>query len=124
MKTRQQVLAGMIAGLLAVCSLTSNAQDRCGTMPVLQAAFNNDPSLQRRFEQQEIQLQQTIAARRNNPAARENAVLVVPVVFHIVLPNPAIVTDAQVQAQLDTLNKIYAGTNADTSRIPAWFKPL
>ncbi|MBS1565945.1 MAG: hypothetical protein JST39_16265, partial [Bacteroidetes bacterium] len=80
MKTSQQVLAGIIIGVLAVCSMTAAAQDRCGTMPNLEATFRNDPSAQKRFEQQELQLQQLIAARRNNPGAKEAAVLTVPVV--------------------------------------------
>jgi hypothetical protein len=50
--------------------------------------------------------------------------LVVPIVFHIVLTNPALVTDAQIQAQLDTLNRDFAGTNGDSVNIPSYFKPL
>jgi len=124
MKTRQCALAGILIGMLAAYSVTIKGQDRCGTMPALEIAFKSDPTLKKRFEQQEIELQQLITARRNNPAARENATLTVPVVFHIVLPNPAVVTDTQIQAQIDVLNKIYAGLNADTVRIPARFKPL
>src|SRR5882757_1212968 len=127
MKTVVRTLAGIMAVLLSFASMNVLAQehpDRCGTMPVLEAAFKADPTLKTRFEQQEIQLQQFIAARKNNPAAKEAATLTVPVVFHIVMPNPAVVTDAQVQAQIDTLNKIYGGLNADSIRIPSYFKSL
>lgn len=124
MKTIQCALTGIITGMLALFSVTAQGQDRCGTMPALEAAFKNDPALRARFEQQELDLQRFIATRKNNPAAKEAATLTVPVVFHIVLPNPSVVTDAQLQAQIDVLNKIYAGANADTVKIPARFKPL
>jgi len=48
----------------------------------------------------------------------------IPIVFHLVLQNPNLVSDTQVQAQLDTLNIDFAGLNADSVRIPATFKPL
>ena len=40
--------------------------------------------------------------------------VVIPVVVHIVLPNPASVTDAQVQQQIDKLNLDFSGLNADS----------
>jgi len=124
MKRTSRALSGIIAGLLAFCSITVNAQDRCGTMPLLEANFKKDPSLKARFEQQENQLQRLIAARISSPSARVEATLTVPVVFHIVMAYSGDVTDAQVKAQLDTLNKIYAGLNADSARIPPHFKSL
>ena len=124
MKTIQSALTGILIGMLAVYSVKTQGQDRCGTMPALEAAFKKDPALKTRFELQELELQRIIAARKNNPAARDAATLTVPVVFHIVLPDPSDVTDAQLQTQIDVLNKIYGGLNADTVKIPARFKPL
>jgi hypothetical protein len=51
-------------------------------------------------------------------------VYTVPVVFHVVLSDPGSVSDADIQAQLDTLNHDYAGSNADSSKVPAYFKSL
>jgi hypothetical protein len=49
------------------------------------------------------------------------AVVTVPVVVHIVLPNPFIVTDADVQAQIDRLNLDFAGINLDSTNVPSQF---
>jgi hypothetical protein len=43
--------------------------------------------------------------------------VVIPVVVHIVLPNPASVTDAQVQQQVDKLNLDFSGLNADSTNL-------
>lgn len=101
-------------------------EERCGTMQRLQERLERDPALRTRFEEQRNSfnrmVQERTAAAGN--ANREAAVYTIPVVFHIVLPNPSVVTDAQIQAQLDTLNKDYAGINGDTTQIPSYFKPL
>jgi hypothetical protein len=52
------------------------------------------------------------------------AITYVPVVVHIVLPNPYLVTDADVIAQLNQLNLDFAGTNADSTNVPAEFAAL
>jgi len=57
-------------------------------------------------------------------AQRTNATYTIPVVVHVVMSNPSTVTDAQVQSQIDVLNEDYAGLNADSTRIPAAFKPF
>ncbi|MGZ3860440.1 MAG: M43 family zinc metalloprotease [Flavisolibacter sp.] len=55
---------------------------------------------------------------------RLNAVVMIPVVVHIVLPNPYGITDADVQAQLDRLNQDFAGTNPDSTNVPPAFLAL
>lgn len=109
-------------------SLQATAQqhpDRCGTMQLLESTLSNNPMLKQQFNNNLLQLQQEVSRRIAQPNARANAATVyIPVVFHIVMTNPAVVTDAQLQAQLDTLNKDCAGQNADSSKIPAAFKPL
>jgi hypothetical protein len=72
----------------------------------------------------EKKLGQAINERRTNANARTAAIIDIPVVFHIVTNNQATVSDAMIQAQLDTLNKDWGGMNADSSKIPAAFKAL
>src|SRR6478735_2897739 len=100
--------------------------DRCGTMQVLEEQFKRDPAFKKRFEQQRISFNNAAASRtysvQNNQ--RTEAIATIPVVFHVVLPNGATVTDQQIQAQVDTLNKDYGGTNGDSVNIPSYFKPL
>jgi len=55
---------------------------------------------------------------------RLNAIVTIPVVVHIVLPNPYVVSDEDVQAQIDRLNLDFAGMNGDSSNASATFLAL
>ncbi|MFM2138124.1 MAG: hypothetical protein RJA57_431 [Bacteroidota bacterium] len=61
-----------------------------------------------------------------DPSARlTGSVIRIPVVVHILYNSPAEnISDAQVSAQIAVLNDCFRKTNADTSKIPAWFRPL
>jgi hypothetical protein len=103
----------------------SFAQNRCGTMEMLAGQFRRDPALQIRFDNQEETLQRIVNQRvASGKTLRITGPVTIPVVFHIVLRQPNQVTDAQVMAQLDTLNKDYAGINANDSRISDAFKAV
>lgn len=116
--------------LISYCALAAQAQqkeavDRCGTMAAQESAFKRNPTLKTRFDKSVQQLKQIADRRAVQSVLREDgAPIYIPVVFHIVLTNPNTVTDAQVKAQLDTLNVDYAGLNADSTKIPAAFKAL
>ena len=101
-------------------------QEKCGTMQRLEERLSRDPALRARFEEQREQFNRIVQQKSavSASANKVDAVYTIPVVFHVVLANPAVVTDAQLQAQIDTLNKEYAGINGDSSRIPSYFKPL
>jgi hypothetical protein len=45
----------------------------------------------------------------------------VPVVVHIVLPNPFLVTDADIQAQIDRLNLDFSGLNPDSTNAEQFY---
>jgi hypothetical protein len=121
---------GIITALMTLgMAFAANAQqipvDRCGTMEVLQLAMEKDPSLKESFERTQTQISQDVKARLANPTARENAAsVIIPIVFHIVMTDQTKVTDAQIMDQLTALNNDYAGLNADSTIIPAAFKPL
>src|SRR5690349_21084402 len=94
--------------LLNIAFAGLNAQDsirRCGSVERLEEKFNRSPALKARFEQQRLEFNNLVRSQRASALRLEGGIYYIPVVFHIVLPNPAIVTDAQVKAQLDTLNK-------------------
>src|SRR5438034_11764506 len=82
---------------------------RCGSMDLLEYNFKRNPDLKLRFETQKVRLQEAIQARiaQAQTLRTESTITYVPVVFHIVMHNPALVTDVQLQAQLDELNKDY-----------------
>ena len=126
MKTSQLTRSVILSALFFFTIANLYAQNRCGTMPLLEKRFERNPSLRASFEKREIELKQVIQQRiQNKKAQRELAgTLVIPVVFHIVMQDPSSVTDAQILAQLDTLNRDYSGTNGDSVRIPSYFKPF
>ena len=106
-------------------SLNAQQKGRCASMQLLESSFAKDPLLKARFNNSKSQLRLAVAQRLTQPSARiAAATIYIPIVFHIVLTDPTVVTDAQIQAQLDTLNKDFAGLNADSVNIPAAFKPL
>lgn len=109
------------------CSLLSFGQSaapaRCATDTRLQKKLNTSAQLRTQFEaarktfarsvQQQIQAKSLL---RQGPAT-----YTIPVVFHIVLSNPASVTDAQINDQLTQLNTCFAAEN-DQSAILAGFR--
>ncbi|OQP61569.1 hypothetical protein A3860_32045 [Niastella vici] len=95
-------------------------------MPVLENNFKRNPTLRSQYELQNQNIR--IAALQRKALSQqlriEGTTYYIPIVFHIVLTNPNLVTDAMVQAQVDQLNRDYGGVNPDSTLIPSWFKPL
>ena len=107
-------------------------QQQCATMDRLEANFKQNPTLRKTFDRQ-LQTFNKIADARAaklqnlNNASKEygsTATYIIPIVFHIAVADQSLVTDAQIMAQLDVLNKTYAGTNSDASGLPSYFKPI
>jgi hypothetical protein len=48
-------------------------------------------------------------------------IVTVPVVVHIVLPNPFLVTDADIQSQIDRLNLDFSGLNPDSTNAEQFY---
>jgi hypothetical protein len=91
---------------------------RCGASEHLAELLKQDPSLKSRMQADEENLnRQTILKiqeRNSNKAgARLNAIVTIPVVVHILLPDPQVITDADVNWQINKLNEDFGGTNAD-----------
>ena len=68
--------------------------------------FQTDPAARARFENTQRMLTDRINTVLNNQL-RTQAIVTIPVVVHIAISNPALVTDETVQKQLDTLNFYY-----------------
>lgn len=102
----------------------SDKRHRCGTQFVIEQQYKKNPNLKKIVAEERARL--TAAALQQNALikARTNSTLTVAVVVHVVLPDPTIVSDAQIQSQLDALNTDYAGLNGDSNRIPTAFKPF
>jgi hypothetical protein len=117
--------------IMCILSRATSAQvkpviERCGTLTRLEKIFERDPAGKTKFEEQRDEFNRAVRERTflSQVPGRVTSTYVIPVVFHVVLTDPSQVTDAQIFAQLDVLNKDYSGTNADSSHIPSFFKPL
>jgi hypothetical protein len=121
---KKYIFTGFLITFLLTLSAHLRAQDRCGTMELLNLRFTKQPSLKIMFDQRELQLKQAIRQRTTGKLQKTTAAVTIPVVFHIVSNNQSVITDAQIMAQLDTINRDYAGTNGSSSRVPAHFRSL
>lgn len=103
-------------------------QRLCGTEIAVQEQIKENPSLQVLRDKVDARNRSKISAIKLNRATAKTTnvynTVTIPVVVHIVLTDPTIVTDAQVQSQIDVLNKDYAAINTDTSILPAVWKSL
>ncbi|HRQ50403.1 MAG TPA: M43 family zinc metalloprotease, partial [Agriterribacter sp.] len=124
----------IMAGLCFYMAVSGLAQQqprpvRCVTGSVMERYFQKYPRDKVIFENTQLAFQQKYEAVRRAKKAlpvqqRLGAIVTIPVVVHIIMDNPALVTDEQVQSKIEVLNADYAGDNADSINIPAAFKPL
>ena len=121
-----------IVSILLLCntsrSLAQHTQlsKQCGAMLVLEQAFEENSSLITKFRNQTVDFQRSVEKQMAGLPFSDlpGGAIYVPIVFHIVLTDPNIITDAQVQAQLDVLNNDFGGNNSDSVMLPPAFKPL
>lgn len=94
---------------------------RCGTWAAFENNLKNDPVFRAQYERGLQEYQASLEDLKNGRVSgtmRTSALpdsVVIPIVVHIVLPNPNIVTDADVQFFINRLNTDYAGRNADST---------
>ena len=97
---------------------------RCSTTEYYQNLFQSTPSLKPRFEAN----QRRLSINSISPSPLRITALddTITVVIHVVgtASMQSLVTNAVIQSQIDVLNEDYQGKNADSTRIPAAFKPL
>lgn len=95
-------------------------------MDLLNEKFKRNPALKAVFEKKQASLFNLVQFRQKNKLTEKTLAnpIAIPIVFHIVMKNPGLVSDDQIIAQLDTLNKDYAGLNGDSVRIPSYFKSV
>ncbi len=110
----KKVFLFLIGMSLSFFSFDIIAQSKkCATMTNLEKRMIQDPSLRQRMEESEIHTQKWIST--NSDYKRTAQVITIPVVVHV-LWNDSIqnVSDAQIQSQIDVLNKDFRFLNADT----------
>jgi hypothetical protein len=95
-------------------------------MEVLNRHLNADPVARQRYESQ-LAAFNTKVKQQTSQQQRLRLTLAnttVPVVIHIVLPDPSVVTDAQINQQMQILNATFNGTQSDAGNIPSYFAGL
>ncbi len=85
---------------------------RCFTMERVQQYLQTNPSA--KLLTRQALSTTTIKSIGTHRDAGVKDIISIPVIFHIVLPNPYIITDAVVKSQIDELNLAFSGLNADS----------
>ena len=93
---------------------------RCATDQHVQMLFKAFPEKKRLAEQ----LSKLPPNKALRSMSRLQSIVYLPVVFHIVLPNPYLISDAVVQSQIDAMNRDFSGLNPDTTNLPAAFEAV
>ena len=73
--------------------ITGNSKDRCATIEAMDKIFRNNPNAKIIFEKNQAALEKKYKDRisklsASNNLLRTQAIVTIPVVVHIVLPNP------------------------------------
>lgn len=115
----------LLSLILAASATAQVKEDRCGTMTLLSQELAKKPALKDSMINATRRIREAVKNRTTAPSnARVEATpIYIPVVFHIVMSDPSVITDQQINEQIDVLNKDYAGLNADSTNIPSYFKP-
>jgi hypothetical protein len=113
----KKILLGFI---ILFTGIVFSQKQRCGTDIVNLNRIQQNPSLIKLREQQELALQKSILS-----SSRKRINLTIPVVVHVIyntdLEN---VSDEQVQSQIDALNRDFNNLNTDSLKTDHAFYPL
>ncbi|PWA08812.1 zinc metalloprotease [Flavobacterium laiguense] len=102
---------------LANSDTSAIAKRGCATQDVLEAQMKADPTLAIRMNQIEAFTQKAMLTKR-----LVNGKVVIPVVVNVLYRTAAEnISDAQIQSQIDVLNKDFTATNPDFANTPAEF---
>ncbi len=95
---------------------------RCGADQAREDMIKMYPEMAEDMQNAEADLAQYLA---KNPQRKSQTTFVVPIVFHVVHENgPENISNAQIIAALDELNRDFQKLNSDTSSIASSFQPI
>jgi hypothetical protein len=122
----------LLGNLLVTASLFAQQKKMCGAEIVRQHILNNGTNGANLLahRQQQLDLQNQQAFHNGGGLQRPTGSIQIPVVFHIILNAAQInqLGDTQgiinrINTQIEVLNEDFNALNADSSNIPAYFKP-
>ena len=125
---KKNVINFCIASLL-LCSTSIAQQRQCASHEVYQKQISENPDFAQKQRDIESYTNTYIANGGSKTQAglaqRGSVTYNIPVVVHVLYNTTAQnISDAQVQSQIDVLNKDFQLNNADTTKIPTAFKSL
>lgn len=101
---------------------TSFHGEQCATSIMVQDKIASNPEIKEKREGIELKVQQWI---KNNPKAKTEEIISIPVVIHILYRNASEnISDAQIQSQIDVLNEDFRKLNTNFPATPAPFKTI
>ncbi|HLY69715.1 MAG TPA: M43 family zinc metalloprotease [Puia sp.] len=117
----------LLSLIMSLAVLVANAQRICGFADYRQQIIHNTPGLADKITSIEA-FTRRLQATRPQPSSNSvtaSSVITIPVVVHVIY-NSSIqnLSDAQVQSQIDVLNRDYRRQNADTANTPFYFQPF
>ena len=113
----------LLSFILAFTTLSMQAQRVCGSVDYKNQQIQQNPALAANYQLVEAQIQ---AELQRGMAARDtssNELINIPVVVHVVYNTAEQnISAAQIQSQIDVLNRDYSYTNTDNVKTPSVFK--
>src|SRR5688572_19617845 len=113
-----QFLAGcaMLSSSVVAFAQTGPTTRNCSTMDLLERQLKADPTMLQRRNAIEAYTQKSLQSNFN----QRTGVITIPVVVHVVYNTTAQnISDAQIQSQIDVLNKDFRKLNADITKVPS-----
>ncbi len=106
------ILLNSIFFLTIIITPAFAQENRCGTTEAINELYLNHPELIKQEAEYNATLQRKIADKAQQRAARSEEVYIIPVVFHIIHTNgDENIPDANIQDQIDILNRDYRKLN-------------
>lgn len=122
---KKLLLSLVLAGSVFLSHASEQLVRKCASNDLLLQQLSEDPGRAAVMQQIENQTAAYILAQQKNGANNMQAIVTIPVVFHVVYNTAAQnISDAKCIAQLNQLNLDYARMNSDAGNTPAAFAGL
>lgn len=107
----------LIFSFPAMAQVRGQQVQRCATQEAIERRYQTDPMFRSLMDQRERDFQQWRLTHPNGAPVTEalTGIVTIPVVVHIVLPNPNIITEADVEYFINRLNLDFSGLNPDST---------
>jgi hypothetical protein len=97
---------------------------RCATQEAIDRRYQTDPMFRAMIDQRERDFQRWKAEHPNGAGISPDVLtgpVVIPVVVHVVLPNPNIILESDVEYLINRLNLDFSGLNPDSTNGTDWY---